>query len=136
MKIYFSASIRGGREDVEHYANIIEILRVYGQVLTEHLGDKTLTSYGQTTMTDTEIFIKDTKWIHESDIIVAEVTTPSLGVGYEIGYAESLGKRIVAIHRKEDEKRVSAMIAGNSNINLYTYKKIEEIENILKEVFK
>ena len=44
MKIYFAGSIRGGRGDAEIYAQIIEFLQGYGEVLTEHIGDTSLTS--------------------------------------------------------------------------------------------
>ncbi|MCA9356116.1 hypothetical protein KC852_01165 [Candidatus Nomurabacteria bacterium] len=47
MKIYFAGAIRGGREDAELYAKVIEILKKYGTVLTEHLGDTSITSAGQ-----------------------------------------------------------------------------------------
>ncbi len=36
------------------------------------------------------------KWIEASDLVIAEVTTPSLGVGYEIHAAE--GKTVYAIY--------------------------------------
>ncbi len=44
MKIYFAGSIRGGRDDAEIYSGIIELLKRYGDVLTEHVGDRTLSS--------------------------------------------------------------------------------------------
>ena len=46
MKIYFAGSIRGGRDDKELYLEIINLLGKYGKVLTEHIGDKTLSAMG------------------------------------------------------------------------------------------
>lgn len=40
-----------------------------------------------------DIFDRDVKWPNESDLIVAEVSIPSLGIGYELGLAERLGKK-------------------------------------------
>lgn len=37
--IYFCGSIRGGRDDAALYKRIIDQLRDYGEVLTEHIGD-------------------------------------------------------------------------------------------------
>ena len=37
--------------------------------------------------------------------IVAEVTQPSLGVGYEIGRAVAMGKRILCLYRPQQDKR-------------------------------
>ena len=135
MKIYFAGSIRGGREDKDIYAEIISMLKKYGEVLSEHIGDKNLSSYGQTTMTDSEIYQKDINWIHEADVIVAEVTTTSLGVGYELGYAESLQKKIVVLYRPSEGKRLSAMIAGNNHMTCVNYSNVSELEEIFNKIF-
>ena len=72
-------------------------------------------------------------WVKEADIIIAEVTTPSLGVGYEIGQAESMGKKIVCVYRKIEGKRLSAMIAGNSKMNIFEYATLEDLKRIFKD---
>ncbi|MCX6753215.1 MAG: nucleoside 2-deoxyribosyltransferase [Candidatus Nomurabacteria bacterium] len=135
-KIYFAGSIRGGRDDKDIYAEIISLLKKYGPVLSEHIGDKNLSSQGQTSMTNKEIYQKDVNWINESDIIIAEVTNPSLGVGYELGLAESLKKKIIALYRVVDGKRLSAMVAGNSNITCIEYTEVSELDKIFEEMFK
>ena len=87
MKIYFAGSIRGGRDDADLYLQIIDHLRQYGEVLTEHVGDKNLKLLGEDGLTDDYIHKRDLEWVLESDVLVAEVSTASLGVGYEIGRA-------------------------------------------------
>ena len=94
MKIYFAGSIRGGRGNAEIYAQIIDFLQGFGEVLTEHVGQGNLDAMGESTLSDNEIHDRDLKWLAESDIMVAEVTNPSLGVGYEIGRAIEAGKLI------------------------------------------
>jgi len=136
MKIYFAGSIRGGRDDKESYKKIIDWLRKYGSVLTEHIGLDSLTSDGQTQFSEEKIYNKDTEWIKESDIIFAEVTQVSLGVGYELGFAESLGKRIVCLFNTESGKSLSAMIRGNKNLEVIDYQNINEIPNILPTIFQ
>ena len=42
--------------------------------------------------------------------IVAEVTQPSLGVGYEIGRAVAMGKRILCLYRPQQDKRKKSFI--------------------------
>jgi len=130
MKIYFAGSIRGGRQDQDLYLEIINILKKYGEVLTEHVGNKELSSYGNTHMTDEEIYTQDTNWIREADIVIAEVTATSLGVGYEIAFAESLNKRIILLYREEENKRLSAMLKGNLKLEIITYSNVEELKNI------
>ena len=136
MKIYFAGSIRGGRDDKALYAEIIKLLKTYGEVLTEHIGLSTISSYGQTDMTDQEIYNKDTNWVNEADVIVAEVTTASLGVGYEIGYAESKGKKVVALYRPQEGKRLSAMIAGNSYVEVVKYENVSELSVVFDKILK
>ncbi len=135
MKIYFAGSIRGGRGDAELYKQIIGLLSEYGEVLTEHIGDETLTSAHGSGMEPQYIFEQDTDWLREADVVVAEVTTPSLGVGYEIGLAESLEKRILCLYREQEDRSLSAMIAGNRNLSIAQYESIEDISNYLVDYF-
>lgn len=136
MKIYFAGSIRGGRDDQALYFEIIKILQNYGEVLTEHIGNGTLTNMGQTSMTDEEIYNKDTNWIKDADIIIAEVTTASLGVGYELGYAEALNKKIIALYRPSEGKSLSAMIRGNKNVICIDYQNVSELSAIFDKLLK
>src|SRR5450830_580944 len=110
MKIYFAGSISGGRDDGELYLKIISLLQPYGEVLTEHVGNQKLSSYGETNMTDEEIYERDIGWMKKSDIIVAEVTVPSLGVGYEVAAAESMDKKILCLFRETSGRHLSSMI--------------------------
>ena len=89
-KFYFAGSIRGGRVDAELYQRMISRLKERGTVLTEHVGrpDLVITEQG----TDEDIYLQDTAWLRESDLLVAECTCPSLGVGYELAFAEKMGK--------------------------------------------
>jgi nucleoside 2-deoxyribosyltransferase len=136
MKIYFAGSIRGGRDDKENYKKIINWLKQYGVVLTEHIGLDSLTSDGQTKFSEEKIYIQDTDWVRESDIVIAEVTQVSLGVGYELGFAESLNKRIVCLFNLNSGKSLSAMVRGNKNLEVIDYSSIENIPKILEQVFK
>ncbi len=136
MKIYFAGSIRGGRDDGHLYKQIISLLLQYGIVLTEHIGDEKLLAEGEKNVTDVHIYERDIEFLTEADVIIAEVSTPSLGVGYEIGWTESRGKKILCIYRPSEGKRLSAMLAGNKNLMTKEYKDIKDLEIIFKEFFK
>lgn len=110
------------------------MLQKHGTVLTEFLSDKTLTSYGQE-MDDNEIYERDVKFLVSADVLVAEVSTPSLGVGYEVAKAESLGKKTLCVFRSDCGRRLSAMIAGNRNIQNESYTKPEELVGIFEKFF-
>jgi len=136
MKIYFAGSIRGGRDDVGLYFEIINHLKKYGEVLTEHIGDNSLISIGEKEMSDEEICEKDMNWLINSDVIVAEVTCPSLGVGYEIGRAIEQGKKIICLFRQQDGKRLSAMIAGSKGLTVREYKNLESAKEVIDDFFE
>jgi len=133
-EIYFAGSIRGGREDVELYAQIVNYLGNHGTVLTEHVTDKGLTSLGEGGVTDPQIHDRDVDWLDQSKTIVAEVTNASLGVGYEIGrivernlwVPEESRKVILCLHRPQVDKRLSAMIAGCKGVKNVKYSELNE----------
>lgn len=135
MKIYFSGSIRGGRDHQVWYAHIVAELQKYGEVLSRFIADKDLTSYGSKNMTDEEIYTRDISLIEESDVIVADITTPSLGVGYEIAYAENIHKKIFCLYQNIENKKPSAMITGNMHCVVFSYTSEEDISLIIKNIF-
>lgn len=133
MKIYFCGSIRAGRQDAELYARLINQLGAYGTVLTEHVGSKELEE-SEKTRTDKYIHDRDVDWLVESDAVVAEVTQPSLGVGYEIGRAVAMNKKILCLFRPSPDKRLSAMIAGADNGSTFIVKNYQETD--ASDIFK
>lgn len=132
MNIYFAGSIRGGRSDQALYAEIVSILNKYGTVFTEHVGDKNISIMGEGDLTR-QIHDRDIKWLKEADLVVAEVTTPSLGVGYEIAKAEEMGKKILCLFRRVEGRSISAMISGSDKLVLKEYKTPEDVKNIFEE---
>src|SRR3989344_3565629 len=102
MKIYFAVSVRAGRNDAPIYPEIIKLLKKYGEVLSERNGDPSF--HGEINMTDKEIFDRDMDWLRSADVLVAEVTTPSLGVGYEIAAASNIRKPVLCLYRKVQRK--------------------------------
>ena len=135
MNIYFCGSIRGGRDLAETYAKMIEILGSFGKVLTEHLGSNEEIETKDRILSDKEIHDRDLQWIVESELLVAEVTVPSLGVGYEIGRAIEMGKPVLCLYRSGSEFTVSAMIAGSDDVEMKYYQNMEEVKDLFKAFF-
>lgn len=127
MDIYFAGAIRGGREKVNDYQKIINKLEEIGNVLTTHIANKEIGDKGENNMTPKEIYDRDIVWFKSSELIVAEVSVPSLGIGYELGLAESLGKKIICLYDVNSNKTLSAMIEGNKNFEIVKYNNIEEV---------
>ncbi len=123
MNIYFAASIRGGRRLQPTYQAIVDHLRQSGHtVLSEGVAFETMAEQG---VPDEVIYRQDTAWLDECDVVVAEVTVPSLGVGYEIGYAfHQAVKPVLCLCASGT--RLSAMITGNPNLTVIFYDGLNE----------
>lgn len=128
-KIYFAGAIRGGRENAEIYAQMIKKLKEKYIVLTEHVGNEKLLS-NEKFMTYEQIYERDKAWLDECDVLVAEVSTPSLGIGYELAYVEKLGKPIICIVKEETGNKLSAMVAGNKNFTIIKYNNLEVLDKV------
>lgn len=132
MKIYFAGAIRAGRDKVFDYQKMVnQFENCGGNVLTKHVADPSLSDKGEN-MSFKEIYERDIKWLEECDIVFADITLPSLGVGYEISYAENLGKKIYAVYEKN--ANVSGFLRGNEKINFMVYENINEVIDLINEI--
>ena len=128
LSIYFAGAIRGGRKDADLYARLIDYLGTFGNVLTTHVGDENLLQE-EKFLSEAAIFERDMQWMQAADCVIAEVSMPSLGVGYEIGLAQTLDKKILCLYRPAHDRSLSAMIAGNPSLNVKNYREIHGAEH-------
>jgi len=135
MKIYFCGSICGGREDVEWYNGIISHLKKYGSVLSERVGDWDVDARREKGR-EKVIHGRNLDWLSAADVVVAEVSMPSLGVGYEIGRAVELGKKVLCLYRLQSHKQLSSMIRGCPDIAVKDYSTLEEAKCIIDSFFE
>jgi hypothetical protein len=116
MVIYFCGSIAGGRTYLGTYTKIVRYLQSLGHsVPTEHIIDPNVLD-AEKKRTPAQIYQRDIEWLTASDAVIAEISNPSLGVGYEIGYALIIGKSVLALHLSG--LFISCMITGNRDPNL------------------
>ena len=134
MKIYFAGAIRGGRDDAALYLEIVKLLRAYGEVLTEHVAAAGLSVLGES-KDDRSIHDRDLAWLKDADCLVAEVTTPSLGVGFEIAKATDWGKRTLCLFRPSTGRALSALIAGSERVTVREYETTADLRKIFDEFF-
>ncbi|MDD2208784.1 MAG: nucleoside 2-deoxyribosyltransferase [Bacilli bacterium] len=125
MKIYFAGSINGGREKESDYLNLISFLENYGEVITKDI-------WHEEPLNKDYIYNRHKKWLDESDLIIAEVSVPSLGVGYELGYAGENNKKIICLYDDASIKNLSSMISGNPKNIIIRYKTLEEAKSALE----
>ena len=130
MKIYISGSIYGGLDKIEIYQILLESLSKYGEVLNPEVADPN-TILKEVNQSDEDIYQVLEEKLKLADILFAEVSVKSLGVGYELGYADKMGKKIIAIYDKNFSPKVTTMIRGNKRIKLIPYEDINDIINEL-----
>eukprot|EP00118_Oscarella_pearsei_P027367 m.311032 g.311032 ORF g.311032 m.311032 type:complete len:148 (+) comp58338_c0_seq1:37-480(+) len=136
LKLYFAGSIRGGRQDVQLYHSLVGLLKSYGKIFTEHVADPQLTEAGDDSPDDKFIHERDLGWLKESDALIAEVTQPSLGVGYEIGRAVAMNKPTLCLFRPSSGRVLSAMIRGAENKKTFfvqDYENLDEASAVFKK---
>ena len=126
MNIYFSCSITGGRNDQNVYQVIVEhLIRKGHEIPTAHLSNENVTSL-EAVVNPVEIYERDVAWVKNCDTLIAEVSTPSHGVGYEVALALECLKPVLCLYKRG--ARVSKMITGNtmSTMCVQSYQTPEE----------
>ncbi|MCL5429119.1 MAG: nucleoside 2-deoxyribosyltransferase [Chloroflexi bacterium] len=112
MKIYFACAIVGGRQDEAVYQQLVDALLADGHEIPTAINAGPAWQAMEGSPEPDEVYRRDTSWIDESQVLIAEVSTPSHGVGYEISYALERDKPVLCIYRRG--VRVSKMLTGNT----------------------
>lgn len=132
MNIYFACSITGGREFESVYQTIVEALVQDGhQVPTAHLAESGVGAV-EAVLDPQAVYSRDVDWIRASEVLIAEVSVPSHGVGYEVGFALGIGKPVLALYQQG--RKVSKMISGNPDAHLQVkaYQSVEEAVGMIR----
>ena len=133
MKIYFACSISGGRQDEIIYQKIVQtLISMDIDVPTAHIAETGVEEI-DALENASDIYQRDVNWIKESDLLIAEISTPSHGVGYEIGFALSLQKPVFCLYNHEIVP--SKMITGNPHplLKVASYQNWQDAEKKLRK---
>lgn len=119
MRVYLGCTVRGDRSAVEGLRQLVRELESAGHdVLTKHLLDDTVES-AEGRLTEREVYERDLQWLESCDIVVAEASGSSYGVGFEVGYvlgrSDQTRQRVVLLYRDDRRNAISRLIAGNSH---------------------
>jgi 2'-deoxynucleoside 5'-phosphate N-hydrolase len=132
VDIYFACSITGGRQAEAAFQVIVRTLEKAGHTVpTAHLSEPDVLAM-EKIVAPKDVYQRDIAWITNAQALVAEVSTPSHGVGYEIAYALSIGKPVLCCYLHGTS--VSKMITGNThpNLRVKSYQGLGEIQSIVK----
>jgi len=117
MNIYFACSITGGRSFESVYKEFTRtLLSDKHEVPTAHLAESNVMDL-ERVVKPGDVYERDVAWIRACDALIAEVSVPSHGVGYEIGFALSVGKQVLCL--AQTGITVSKMITGNPHPALH-----------------
>ncbi|MEG0977414.1 MAG: nucleoside 2-deoxyribosyltransferase [Bacilli bacterium] len=126
MNIYFCGSMTQSQEKMLDYKELINYLSMYGNVLNKFVGEK------KGNLDNNCIYERDINNLNLADVLIADVSIPSLGVGFELGVAESKKIKTLVIY---DELRnlPSGLILGNPNFLVMSYKNLDEAKENIKK---
>lgn len=129
MNIYFACSITGGREFERVYQDLIAALLADGHIVpTAHLAQPSAVTE-EAVISPSEVYERDVAWIRNADALIAEVSVPSHGVGFEIAFALNVEKPVLCLC--QEGRKLSKMISGNPHPKL-TVKFYENTEEAIK----
>jgi len=131
MKLYCAGPIRGDRSYVQFVEEIVLLTLKMGHIPLREL---TPQSEEELATDDKMIYRRDMDWLDQAQALIAEVSAPSLGVGYEIAYALHIREIPVLCLHHRSSGPLSAMISENVSelLTLETYEAKEELEEIMR----
>ncbi len=130
MIIYCAGPIRGDTTYQKFYAEIIDFIESEGHTALAEFNGKFSVSIP---LTERQIYKRDLKWIDGSKLMIAEISGPSLGVGFEISYAIFHRKIPVLALVNSKVEKLSAMLTGCDSplLTIKYYKSVEDMKGII-----
>jgi len=131
MIIYCAGPIRGNSTYHENYSEIVRIVESLGHTALSERSSKFSSTI---LLSDKQVYTRDIKWIDGSKIMIAEVSGPSLGVGFEISYALFVKKMPVLAVCDEQAGQISSMILGcnNPQLQVKKYLNVDDLSEMIK----
>jgi nucleoside 2-deoxyribosyltransferase len=133
MRIYLACTVRGERGGVLAGRAICRRLQEHGhEVLTTHLLEDDV-DRAEAELTEEQVYRRDLDWLSRCDLLVAEASGSSYGVGFEVGYligrARHTGQRVFLVFDQARRHLVSRLITGNCDeaCTTFAYASIEDL---------
>jgi 2'-deoxynucleoside 5'-phosphate N-hydrolase len=131
MIIYSAGPIRGDVTYQRFFTKVIEFIEGQGHTVLSEFSTKFSSTIP---LTDKQKYKRDLKWIDGSKIMIAEISGPSLGVGFEISYAVFQRKLPVLAICNSEVQNISSMMAGCDSplLTIQKYKDEDDLKKIIK----
>jgi 2'-deoxynucleoside 5'-phosphate N-hydrolase len=139
VRIYLACTVRGDRGAVAALRTLVARLEQAGHtILTTHLLDDDVDT-AESALTEADVYTRDLKWLESCDLLIADASGSSYGVGFEVGYvlgrSDRTNQRVVLLYDVARRDKISRLIAGNSNsrCTVLTYKDpVDLVDQVLR----
>ena len=119
LSIYLACTVRGDRGAVSVLRTLAGALEEMGHtILSRHLLDDDVDS-AESALGERDVFIRDIEWLEQCDVLVAEASGSSFGVGFEVGYvlgrSDRTSQRVILMYGTTRRNQISRLIVGNAH---------------------
>jgi 2'-deoxynucleoside 5'-phosphate N-hydrolase len=119
VRIYLACTVRGDRGAVTALRSLVAALEQRGHtIVTTHLLEDGVDA-AEAALTERAIYERDIAWLESCDLLIAEASGSSYGVGFEVGYvlgrADRTSQRVLLLYRADRVNQISRFIPGNSH---------------------
>jgi len=119
LRIYLACTVRGDRSAIAALRSLVLDLEAAGHtVLTKHLLDDNV-DIAESALTERQVYDRDIEWLEACDILIADASGSSFGVGFEVGYvlgrSERTTQRVLLLYRADRRGAISRLIVGLSH---------------------
>jgi nucleoside 2-deoxyribosyltransferase len=105
-------------------------------ILTRHLLAEDVEE-AESRLSERAIYERDIAWLESCDVLVADASGSSFGVGFEVGYvlgrSDRTTQRVLLLYRADREPYISRLISGNAHPHC-TVLKYEDPADMLDRV--
>jgi len=119
MIIYLACTVRGDRGAIAALRSLVAALEQGGHaVLTRHLLDDNVEG-AESALSERAVYERDIEWLEECDVLIADASGSSYGVGFEVGYvlgrSDRTDQRVLLLYRGDRRHAISRLIVGNAH---------------------
>jgi hypothetical protein len=130
MRVYLAAAMTNADRDLGAIRTLLASIEGEGhEVPTRHVADPRGREV-EGEVTDAEVAQRDLAWVMGCDALVAEVSTPSHGVGVEVATALQHGVPVLLLHRRDAV--VSRLMLGLAGVESAAYSDPEAITRAVR----
>lgn len=132
MIIYCAGPIKGNTEFKDNYSKVVEVVESLGHTALSEMSKK---FHSSIPLSPKQVYARDMKWLEGSKLMIAEISGPSLGVGFEIAYALFVKKINVLALYSSDAPNLSSMITGcnNPKLSISKYTNADDLSKIIND---